>query len=62
MLIKMKKFILKKDIQGLYIILKKGYTDILDYPNIDDGEEIGICEGHGEYTWVKKEDIEIIGD
>ena len=57
----MRKFILINDVQGLYGLLKKGYIDVLDYPNME-GEDgtLGICEGHGEYTWIKKEDYEIL--
>ena len=56
----MKKFILKKSIPGCYIMLKKGYSGNLEYPNIEEFDKIGICEGHGEYTWVDKKDVDIV--
>lgn len=56
-------FVLNKDIYGAYGIIKKGFRNELEYPNHYDKKtgELGICEGHGVYTWVTKEDYEIGG-
>ena len=51
-----------KDIMGSYHLIKKGHKDILDYPTHYDEKtgELGICEGHGVYTWITKDDYTII--
>lgn len=58
----MKYFKTLKDIQGAYVLLKKGYTDMLDYPNIyyKNSGILLICQGHGVYTELTKKDYKII--
>jgi len=49
-----KEYELLVDVNVGYYVLKKGYTDTLEYPTLYDETSgiLHICIGHGQYTEI----------